>query len=96
VFEFACDSYRIVAFGASLNDAWTVHRALVEETLARLGLSEQLQAIEDGLTSTNVQVQRNAVMGCRGLLSDLASAIWLDPRPTYIHLPGSAKDGTYP
>lgn len=92
-FDFASQSYSTLRYGNLLTDIWSDYRNRVESTLQRLGLSAHLDAIQVGLQSDNSESWRQAVFGCRNLLSDVANYLWCDPRNTYEYLPGSGAKG---
>lgn len=86
-FDFASQSYRVLRYGNALTDIWIAYRFQVDTALQHLGLTNHLEAVQVGLRSDNPEEWRNAVFGCRNILEDVAACLWLDPRPTYDHLP---------
>jgi hypothetical protein len=77
---------RVLKYGNALSDVWQEYRTSVDVALAHLNLTKHWQAIEAALRSDNPESWRNAVFGCRNLLTDLAQILWQDARPTYEHL----------
>jgi hypothetical protein len=92
-FDFISQSYAQLKFGNVIESIWADRRAKIDTMLQPLGFSNHLTEIEKGLNSTNPESWRSAVYECRSLLSDLASFLWRDPRPTYEHLPGKGANG---
>lgn len=92
-FDFASRVYRVLRYGNALADIWADYRRHVEAALKGLGLTDHLEAIEGGIRADNPQAWRNAVFGCRNLLTDVANHLWQDERETYEHLPGDDRGG---
>lgn len=93
VYNFASKAYVQLKYGTAIADIWGEYRAKVEAALSQLDLTDHLQAIESGLQSTNPEIYRSAILGCRNLLNDIANHLWRDPRQRYEHLPGQTEDG---
>ncbi len=91
-YSFASKSYVQLRYGNTLGDIWSEYRDRVEVVLGKLNLANHLSAIHEGIESENSEAWRNAVLGCRNLLKDLADYLWQDPRPTYDHLNGQAPN----
>lgn len=85
-YTFASDAYRLLKYGDVVSDVWQGYRRQVDRVLAQLGFTEHLEAIHTGLQSGNPQGWRNAVFGCRNVLTDAAAYLWQDKRKTYSHL----------
>ncbi len=92
-FNWASNAYVVLRHGNVLGEIWADYRKQVDASLGSLGFANHMEAINRGIQSDNPEEWRNAVLGCRNLLSDLADHLWHDPRPTYEHLPGTDKDG---
>lgn len=91
VFRFVSEAYAVLCYTDVLQDIWQGYRTKIDEQLLPIGLSKHLDAIQNGLNSTNSQEWRNAIWSCRDILHDLAAYLWCDPRQTYEHLPGQGK-----
>ena len=92
IFDFASSRYALLRYGNILTDEWSGRRQLVDQVLKSLGFSDHLNAIGSGLTEHNPQSSRNAIFGCRNLISDLADFLWQDPRSEYSYLPGQGPN----
>jgi hypothetical protein len=93
-FDWATRQYALIQYGDAVADIWAGFRREVEVGLQKLGLSLHLQTVHDGMRSQNPETWRSVVLACRNLLTDIGDALWKDPRPTYVHLPGrDTKDG---
>ncbi len=91
ILPWASESYRSLRFGDLAAEVWQAYRLSVDEALTALGLGGHLQAINEGLASTEPQSWRQAMWTCRDVLHDLAVFLWRDSRKTYKHIPG--EDG---
>jgi hypothetical protein len=92
-FEFASKQYALLSYGEAITDIWQTYRQAVDSRLATLNFGGHLEAIRNGIRSSNPQDWRLASFGCRDLLEDVATYLWRDPRPTYDLLRGDAKNG---
>lgn len=93
VFTFASKAYIQVKYGGAVKNIWDDYSNAVDKSLNTLNLFPHLQAIQSGLLSENPESWRNAIFGCRNLLTDLANYLWQDGRPRYDLLPGKTDDG---
>jgi hypothetical protein len=93
IFDFASSAYVQLQYGNAIEDIWSDYRVCVDSALKDLGFIEHLQAINTGLQSTNPELWRLAVFGCRNLLKDIANLLWCDARSTYKYLPGDGVRG---
>lgn len=90
LFRWATSAYTSVRFGDAVSDIWQLARAEVDATLTSLGFDGHLRQIHAGLISEDEEAWRLSMLACRNLLSDFASHLWKDERPTYEFLD---KDG---
>lgn len=92
-FDFASQSYTFLRYGAAISSIFSSYQTHVDAVLHEIGLSNHLDAIQSGLQSANPEEWRQAVFGCRDMVSDVANYLWQDPRPTYAWLPGKGENG---
>jgi hypothetical protein len=93
VFDWASTTCVQLQYGNKVNDIWDRYRTIIDSALQKLGLTNHLSAIQDGISKDNPESWRVAVLECRNLLNDLENFLWKDTRNTYIYLPGSGQDG---
>jgi hypothetical protein len=79
----------ILTFGDAVRDVWERMRAVTEDSIGSLGLSDHLESIRNAIRSANPEDWRAAMWSCRSVLEGLADRLWQDPNPTYPALQGS-------
>jgi hypothetical protein len=93
-FDFASQAYRYLKFGNQVASVFEGYRSKVDAKLADLRLTNAISVAWRELSAKEPESWRNAVLGCRNILQDLADFLWRDERKTYIYLLG--KGGKLP
>lgn len=87
-YDFSIQAERQLRFGDLTTDLFAEYRARVERLLAKLQVSERLDAIETNLRTGTPESCKLAVHGCRNLLISLSAKLWqvegLNRHPTLL------------
>jgi hypothetical protein len=75
-----------IQFGHTIVSVFEKYRQAVESRLVQLGIANNLEAAVHDVSRENPESWRNAVMGCRNILSDLADKLWQAPDDEYPYL----------
>jgi hypothetical protein len=87
VFYKVCsNSISQLKYGRILESIFEQYQEAVDSKLGQLGISNQLEAAIHDISRDNSESWRNAVMGCRNILTDLANKLWQAPDDYYTPL----------
>lgn len=70
-------------YGQILESIFQQYKKAVDDKLSKLRISNQLEAVIHDISRDNPESWRNAVMGCRNILTDLANRLWQAPDKYY-------------
>lgn len=95
-FDFVSQAYRYLKFGNEVASVFEDYRNKVDAKLADLGLTNAISVAYREVSAKERESWRNAVLGCRNMLQDLADFLWKDKQETYLYLPGQGKGDKLP
>jgi hypothetical protein len=78
-FNFAIRSERLLGFGDRVSDVFGEYRSLAEDELGKIGIDENLAAIDANLRLGTVEGAKLAILGCRNILIALSHTLWQVP-----------------
>jgi len=78
-FDFAIATERRLRFTDLATDVFAEYRTLVEVHLNRLGIDENLKAIETNVRLGTAESSKLAILGCRNILLALSDRLWQVP-----------------